>query len=413
MQKKSIGDLIDVAEEEMESRRTIQQVQNKGLLERREIDTHDPINKSNHQITVDSHALNGTDKTMGSNNLMFAKIITNQCQATALLDSGSSISLIHIKMCDKTKINGKTIAINTFDNSSSRSIGESIINFEIDDRKVRHKFVVVDKMKYDMILGNDFFIEHRINIFPSEGLLRWREEMDTTNSKNNSSCCTIEIEGIVPECTIAQIESMINTKSLRNCETEHIIDTSDAKPIACAARRVPHKWEEEMRKQVKTEKQEEWETYLDKIKFTLNNTVSTITNRTPSEIVFRKIPTPPNIFLQINADSRYINDTIKNVKESIESNTQKYQNRLNIQKYDKLRIGDKIRIILRHISKKDEKSRKMCPLYSEQFTVLDVHSNGNVKMTNKDDYVTIRHTSHLVKDKENTSTRKGSVKPLA
>ncbi|KAI3386098.1 hypothetical protein SNEBB_008371 [Seison nebaliae] len=122
------------------------------------------------------------------------------------------------------------------------------------------------------------------------------------------------------------------------------------------------------------EKQDQWESFLDKIKFTLNNSPTSTTGFSPSEIIFRKRPNHPNTLLRINfpeeEERRVIDLAKRNLTTNRTSQSLNYSN-------SKIEIGDVVRIILRHQSILNERSAKLSPLFSDPYIVEMKFNNGN------------------------------------
>ncbi|KAI3380938.1 hypothetical protein SNEBB_003681 [Seison nebaliae] len=150
--------------------------------------------------------------------------------------------------------------------------------------------------------------------------------------------------------------------------------------------------------------QEDWETVIHSIKFTLNNTISRITNFTPSQLLFRKEPNHPNPLLQSNRREKQI---IEEAFRNIQSTTRKEQRRLDTQQHESLKNGEKVRIRLRKQSKMDEQSAKLCELFSEIYDVIETYENGNVKIRDEFGNTIIRHSNDLVRQPQTNRSRSG------
>ncbi|KAI3386097.1 hypothetical protein SNEBB_008370 [Seison nebaliae] len=124
------------------------------------------------------------------NGLLFVNVhLANAAEASALIDTGANVSLITSKLCSTQQIIPNNERLTTFSGSTESSLGQIELSFIMNDQKFEEKFTVVDNMKFEMVLGNDFLTRNGINVFPSDGLLRNSEGKEIEDQQKNYRIC--------------------------------------------------------------------------------------------------------------------------------------------------------------------------------------------------------------------------------
>ncbi|KAI3389509.1 hypothetical protein SNEBB_007321, partial [Seison nebaliae] len=112
------------------------------------------------------------------NNLLFVEIELDNIRTIALIDSGSTVSIVRsCLVSNNSKINSSNVMkLSSFNGNETHSKGTINLNTIIDNRSLQHKFLVVDDMKYEVIIGYDFLKKHQLTISATDGLLFWNDE---------------------------------------------------------------------------------------------------------------------------------------------------------------------------------------------------------------------------------------------
>jgi len=87
--------------------------------------------------------------------------------ASALLDSGSSVSLVTSRIvarCSQRPRRLQLVTLRSASNEVFTSGGACTLNICIDGRRVQHDFLVVDELVADLILGVDFLSSHGVQL---------------------------------------------------------------------------------------------------------------------------------------------------------------------------------------------------------------------------------------------------------
>jgi len=107
--------------------------------------------------------------------VLTVKININDIPEVVLIDTGASVSAIAEGTSKNKQLMTSTICINTVDSKFDvKYKDKNIVDFG--GIKLHHEFIVIPKMKYSVILGNDFLRKYNIDIMNSKKLLV-REEI--------------------------------------------------------------------------------------------------------------------------------------------------------------------------------------------------------------------------------------------
>ena len=96
----------------------------------------------------------------------------------ALIDSGAEVSLMHTRVYNALKWAPKNLKKNV--NINLQSVnggnigvkGQAQIDFEIKGQKLKHKFLIVENMNRNLILGRDWMVQNGVRLYFDLGCFR-------------------------------------------------------------------------------------------------------------------------------------------------------------------------------------------------------------------------------------------------
>ncbi|KAI3384900.1 hypothetical protein SNEBB_009681, partial [Seison nebaliae] len=177
-------------------------------------------------------------KTTNKHDLMCINVIINQHNIVALIDSGSTISLLHERWCKKLEINQfpTNTKLVSFTGTEVNATGNAIICVEIDNRRLTQNFTISNDINYDAIIGYDFLKKFKLSIDAANGLLYWEDEINEINSVDTSFEQIGDLKVIENEDIRKEVTKILTNPPKNVLRTEHKIDVETQSSISCQTR---------------------------------------------------------------------------------------------------------------------------------------------------------------------------------
>lgn len=102
-----------------------------------------------------------------------------------LLDTGSTVNIIHPRLIDISKIQKKKIYLKTANGKYMKTMGVTKTGIEVDNKKIETNFIVSPEISIEVILGVPFFRDNKISIHYNDS--KWELSFSDKVNKKNSS----------------------------------------------------------------------------------------------------------------------------------------------------------------------------------------------------------------------------------
>ncbi|KII71869.1 hypothetical protein RF11_01414 [Thelohanellus kitauei] len=190
-------------------------------------------------------SFNYSSSTMSHNGLGLSTVLMSiaspEIQVTALVNTGSSVSLVNSCLLDKQIDNSHLISLRAVNGSFLSVDGSIKLNFSIGTRTYTHDFFAVKDIKHDVILGCDFIQMHDMDIVGA-----------VTDDILSDSDIPNQYQPSLVEVLKTYNHLFSDPKFADGCckRLQHVIDTTLDRPIAVRPYRVPGNIKNKIRDQI-------------------------------------------------------------------------------------------------------------------------------------------------------------------
>ena len=118
--------------------------------------------------------------TSGKNLIVIQVKIINKT-VDAIVDSGSTLSFINPELVKNLDLNEnieENVSVKFLDQTLAKIDKTVVVNVELDNKIITHKFYLFERMKYSMILGLDFLKVSGITIQFTDSVQRINQQLN-------------------------------------------------------------------------------------------------------------------------------------------------------------------------------------------------------------------------------------------